>query len=212
MQVNLPVWGYYAEGFIDPLYVPYVKSGDRGAGPRGGTAGGAEAGATGKCGEVNLFKAATWGAAGERGQISTDPARPTTIGTMCDGGTTDPRLTRAGWGVRFQRQHPETDPCPEGWKEAADGYCVEDTPEFDTAYGLYSKHAFVPKYQHFEGYGAKPRHIVAAGGGRVRPRESDAFDQRSVSPFTGDYVTYFRGHPPADAGRYVRAPAARSLI
>lgn len=185
MEVNLPIWGYYAKDFVDPLYVPYVKSGDAPSASSNSH--------QAQCGATNVF-------ADSPSQIP------------CQGGMTDPRLVKDGWGLRFQRLHPEVDACPEGWKESDDGYCVSKKPEFDTNYGLYSKHAFVPKYQHFAAYGILPRAMMPDAGRHTSPAPPSSFDQKSVNPYTGDYVTYFRGHPVSGANRYVRMPSSHSLL
>ena len=168
MNVNLPIWGYYPKGdeyFIDPQYVPYMK-----------TLVDTE---DGKC-EVN-----TWAKQG-----------------YADG-FVNPALVRRGWGLDFQLMHPDKDPCPEGWTKGVDGWCAANEPEFGDN-GLYTKDAFVAKYQYWGGYAprlADPRY-----------KEINQFDQKSVSPWTGNYVVYQNPKPSSDREIYGHLPAKDSYL
>lgn len=90
----------------------------------------------------------------------------------------NPALVRKGWGLDFQLMHPDKDPCPEGWNKGEDGWCVENKPEFYPIF--YSDDAFIPKYQYWDSYAPK---LI-----NPRAKQINEFDQRSVSPWTGEYV------------------------
>lgn len=118
-------------------------------------------------------------------------------------GFVNPALVRQGWGNSFQLMHPSVDACPSGWVKGEDGWCVREVPEFGNN-GLYSKDAFVAKYQYWNGYAprlASPRY-----------REDNSFDQRSVNPWSGNFVTYQHSHLPKSRSIYGHAPSKDSLI
>lgn len=118
-------------------------------------------------------------------------------------GLVNPGLVRKGWGLGFQLLHPDKDPCPEGWTKGEDGWCVENKPEFGDN-GLYSKDAFVAKYQYWDSYAPK------AENGRYR--EINQFDQRSVHPQTGNYVVYHHSRPAEHRTKYGSLPSKDSLL
>lgn len=117
-------------------------------------------------------------------------------------GFVNPALVRKGWGLDFQLLHPQ-DPCPDGWNKDKTGWCTANKPEFGD-HGLYSKDAFVPKYQYWDGYApqlAQPRY-----------KEINQFDMRSVNPWTGDYVVYHHPKPSSNRAKYGYLPSKDSLI
>jgi hypothetical protein len=118
-------------------------------------------------------------------------------------GFVNPALVRKGWGQSFQLMHPDKDPCPEGWTKGEDGWCAPNQPEFGD-HGLYTKDAFVAKYQYWNSYAprlANPRY-----------KEINQFDMKSVSPWSGDYVIYHHPHPSSNRARYGYLPSKDSLI
>lgn len=117
-------------------------------------------------------------------------------------GMVNPALVRKGWGMGFQLLHPK-DPCPEGWTKGKDGWCVENEPEFGDN-GLYSKYAFVPKYQYWASYAPRAE--------RPEFREANEFDMKSVSPWTGDYVVPYNSTPSTARAVYGRLPVGNSYI
>ena len=114
----------------------------------------------------------------------------------------NPCLVRRGWGVDFQLMHPDKDPCPEGWRKE-DGWCINVQPEFGD-HGLYSKDAFVPKYQYWNGYAGRLK--------TPRQREINQFDMRSVSPWTGKYRVYFDSFVSKNRTDYGLLPAKDSYL
>ena len=118
-------------------------------------------------------------------------------------GFVNPSLVRKGWGLDFQLMHPDKDPCPEGWTKGEDGWCVANQPEFGD-HGLYSKDAFVPRYQYWGSYA--PRLANA------RYKEINQFDQRSVSPWTGNYVVYNHPKPASNREVYGHLPSKDSYL
>ena len=117
-------------------------------------------------------------------------------------GMVNPALVRKGWGMDFQLLHPG-DPCPEGWTKGEDGWCVENEPEFGD-HGLYSKYAFVPKYQYWESYAPRAKDPAF--------RELTPFDMKSVNPWTGDYNVSFISKPASIRAVYGRLPVGNSYI
>ena len=117
-------------------------------------------------------------------------------------GFVNPALVRKNWGLDFQLMHP-IDPCPEGWTKGQDGWCAANEPEFGD-HGLYSKEAFIPKYQYFNGY--------APGPVNPRYRQINEFDNKSINPYTGDYVVYHNPNPGKSRGQYGMLPSKDSLL
>ena len=117
-------------------------------------------------------------------------------------GLVNPALVRKGWGMGFQLLHPD-DPCPEGWTKGEDGWCVENQPEFGD-HGLYSEDAFVPKYQYWDSYAPRLKN--------PRYKEINQFDQRSVNPWTGNYVVYNHPHPSSNREKYGHLPSKDSYL
>jgi len=118
-------------------------------------------------------------------------------------GLVNPALVRKGWGRSFQLMYPEKDPCPLGWSKHKDGWCVVDEPEFGD-HGIYSKDAFVPKYQYWKSYApqlSSPRY-----------KEINAFDMKTVSPWTGKYVIYHNPTPASNREKYGYLPSKDSYL
>lgn len=120
-------------------------------------------------------------------------------------GLVNPGLVRKGWGLSFQRKHG-MDSCPAGWTSqmpngnpGQDGWCYESVPEFEPQ--LYSKTAFIPRNQYWKGYtipnkpGNKPL---------------DSFDFKSVSPYTGKFVSHINSGCVNDS--YNRFPVKNSYL
>ena len=120
-----------------------------------------------------------------------------------DDGFVNPDLVRRGWGSNFMLMHPDKDPCPEGWTKGVDGWCVENEPEFGD-FGLYSKDAFVPKYQYWNSYAPRLWN--------PNDRELNEFDQKSVNPFTGNYVSYSKSYPSDTRAKYGSLPSKDSYL
>lgn len=118
-------------------------------------------------------------------------------------GFVNPALVRQGRGLSFQLMHPDKDPCPEGWTKGVDGWCAANEPEFGD-HGLYTKDAFVPRYQYWSGYAPK----LAS----PRYKDINEFDQRSVSPWSGNYVVYQNPKPSHARGVYGHMPAKDSML
>ena len=118
-------------------------------------------------------------------------------------GLVNPALVRNNWGLDFQLLHPDKDPCPEGWTKGKDGWCVANKPEFGD-HGLYSKDAFIAKYQYFGGYAPQPIN--------PRYREINEFDPKSVNPFTGEYVVYHNPNPGKSRDKYGMLPSKDSFL
>ncbi len=185
MNVNLPVWGYYPPNnkkFIDPLYIPYQK----------------------QCINFNNHDFDM--------MVNDGIQNPNDGGGMCGyktmkkqgefDGLVNPALVRKGWGMGFQLLHPK-DPCPEGWTKGEDGWCVENEPEFGNN-GLYSKDAFVPKYQYWNGYAPLLKD--------PNRRQINEFDNKSNNPYTGEYVVYHNPKPSTNRNKYGYLPSRDSLI
>lgn len=115
----------------------------------------------------------------------------------------NPALERRGWGQRFQLMN-EWYPCPNGWTKVEDGYCVPSEREYGNDRGLYSKHAFVPRYQYWDSYAPKAKN--------PRFREISEFDMKSVSPNTGEYVVYFNGKSSGSRSKYGLLPSKDSYL
>ncbi len=116
-------------------------------------------------------------------------------------GFVNPGLVRKGWGLGFQLMHPHVDTCPEGWTKGEDGWCAENEPEFGD-HGLYSKKAFVPKYQYWDSYAPKIKNA----------REINQFDRKSVNPWTGNYNVSYLAKPASNRVKYGHLASKDSLI
>lgn len=91
----------------------------------------------------------------------------------------EPALVRVNKGLTFQRMF-DSDPCPNGFVDAGDSYCVREPLKGEPVY--YTDKAFIAKRQFWDGY------AVANPGAR---RVSEQTDLRSVNPFTGQYTIYY---------------------
>jgi len=145
------------------------------------------------------------------------PYMRTPIKTDCDGvcevntwakqgypdGFVNPALVRKGWGLGFQLMHPDKDPCPNGWTKEKDGWCTPNEPEFGN-HGLYTKDAFVPAYQYWNGYAPRLKD--------PRYKQINEFDQRSVNPWTGNYVVYNNPYPSSNREVYGHLPSKDSML
>ncbi len=117
-------------------------------------------------------------------------------------GFVNPALVRKGWGMDFQLLHPDKDPAPLGWTKGVDGWCVENKPEFEGTF--YTPDAFVAAYQYWGSYAPRlqnPMHKLI-----------NQFDMRSVSPWTGNYVTYFNSYPSTMRVKYGHLPSKDSYL
>lgn len=92
----------------------------------------------------------------------------------------NPALVRANWGMTFQKLF-ESDPCPNGFTRAAEGYCVQEPLKHQPVF--YTDKAFIAKRQFWNGYGQ---------GDDAPRRISEQTDMRSVNPLTGKYEVYFQ--------------------
>ena len=120
-----------------------------------------------------------------------------------DNGFVNPDLVRRGWGLNFMLMHPDKDPCPEGWTKGTDGWCTENEPEFGD-HGLYSKSAFIPKYQYWNG--SFPRLA------NPNDRDLNSFDMLSTNPFTGSLLNYIKSYPNDMRKTYGHAPMKDSYL
>ena len=101
-------------------------------------------------------------------------------------------LVRNGWGLNFQLLHPD-DPCPNGWVKGSEGWCFKHTPEYGEN-GLYSKHAFIAKNQYWDGH--------TKGSSRNTPRKHNGFDNRSINPWTNQYIVHQESNPSKSRDKY----------
>jgi len=121
----------------------------------------------------------------------------------CGDSTVNPALVRRGWGLNFTKMHPDKDPqCPQGWSPGADGWCIINKPEFEGIF--YTDKAFVPEYQYWDSYA--PRIMDP------NRRQLNSFDQRSINPFTGNYVMYHNSKPNGLRQKYGHLPAKDSYL
>lgn len=114
----------------------------------------------------------------------------------------NPGLVRQGWGLNFQLKHP-TDPCPEGWTKEPGGWCRVHQPEYGD-HGLYSKDAFIAKYQYHAGYTIPNKDPIQ--------REFNNSDNKSINPFTGEYVVYHNPKPADQRRQYGLLPAKSMFL
>jgi len=118
-------------------------------------------------------------------------------------GEVNPALVRRGWGLSYMRMHPDKDrKCPEGWTEGEFGWCASGEPEFKGT--LYTNKAFVPAYQYWGGYAPRIKDPMK--------RRINEFDNRSVNPWTGDYVLYHTPFPSSMRNKYGSMPSKDSLL
>jgi hypothetical protein len=183
MDINLPVWGYYPQDNSQFIDPLYIPYQNQ---------------ARPSC---HARKVRTPNGKEVPGECPYNPWRE--AGQGYSDGLVHPELVRKGWGQDFMLLHPDKDPCPEGWTKTKGGWCVANKPEFGD-HGLYSTDAFIPEYQYHGGY-APARQCP-------RDRPINEFDNRSVNPFTGDYVRYFPGTTPKNRSRYGALPSKDSLL
>lgn len=118
----------------------------------------------------------------------------------CEGVGFHPELVRAGWCWDFQRMHPDKDPCPPGFVEGKEGMCHKEKLDWEGSF--YTDEQFAPKYQYWNGYAVKPSCSPLL----------DEFDQKSVNPYTGQYVNYFPSNPSKSRQKYKNIPSMDSYL
>ena len=118
----------------------------------------------------------------------------------------NPGLERRGWGWDFIRMHPDKDrQCPPGWVSDPDpssGWCTVEKPEYEGT--LYTDKSFTPKYQYWDSYAPRLKN--------PNERQTNRFDQRSVNPFTGNYVMYHNSKPNGLRSKYGWLPSKDSYL
>ena len=115
----------------------------------------------------------------------------------------NPGLVRRGWGLDFVKMHPAKDrQCPEGWTPGEDGWCLASKPEYEGT--LYTDKAFTPMYQYWDSYAPRLKD--------PNVRQLNSFDQRSVNPFTGNYVMYHNSKPNGLRSKYGHLPSKDSYL
>lgn len=113
-----------------------------------------------------------------------------------------PELVRKGWSLDFQRKHAHF-PCPSGYLEGSAGWCIKSEADFGD-HGLYSRDSFVAKYQYPSGYTTMPQDSAR--------RELTPFDNKSVNPHTGNFVSYYRPKGLEVRSLYGHLPSKDSLL
>jgi hypothetical protein len=96
---------------------------------------------------------------------------------------------------------PDKDPCPAGWTKGYEGWCIKNSPEFDPNHGLYSKDAFIPYYQYFNGYTTTKQ-----------SEELTELDPKSINPYTGNFVVYTKPYPSKITANYMKLPSKDSYL
>lgn len=115
----------------------------------------------------------------------------------------NPALVRKCWGLDFQKMHPDKDRfCPVGWTPDKDGWCVSSEPEFEGTF--YTDKQFAPKYQYWDSYAPRIKEPIK--------RQLNNFDNRSINPFTGDYVMYHNSKPSSNRSKYGHLPSKDSYL
>lgn len=122
-----------------------------------------------------------------------------------------PDTIRIGWNMDFQRVHPQ-DKCPAGWKDSGnnDGLCKRVWQGGHES-NFYTDNMFKVKYQYFDGYAVQPTDKKSnAYLKSLDPHPS--LEQRSVNPYTGEYVTYFEPPTNKNSVKYSKAPTRHSYL
>jgi hypothetical protein len=185
MYVNLPIGSYYPKNnqkFLDPLYVPYQDK------------------------SFPIFKD---GGTDGKGKVCKTPLN-TWPKNSCSPDIY-PDTLRIGWNMDFQRVHPQ-DKCPAGWKDSGenDGVCKRMWQGGHES-NFYTDKTFQVEYQYFDGYAVQPTNKKSNGYLKsLDPHPT--LEQRSVNPYTGEYVTYFEPPPNKSSLKYSKVPSRHSYL
>lgn len=184
MEHDQTIWQMYQPGYVDPMYVPYMRTYVKD--PWG-----------------NKISTNPW-------QVqSLNPDTPIPVDQFRGqngyiGGPTgivDPALFRLNWGMSFMNMFQD-DPCPQGYEKAEGGYCVKYNRDAEAVF--YTDKAFVPKNQYFDSY---------VNTSLQERRVSEQTDLRSVNPLTGRYTVYYRPNvSDTRATRYGKMPIKDSYL
>ena len=171
MDVRDPVAFHYRKNYIDPLYVPYLRT----VAPvqttaRVGQIGGTDendptASFCSKCKTKNMGCGVSgagrdkeagkyWPPHMEQQVIPgnyqlAEVNRWELANVKPSSDLVENALVRKGWRWGFQRKHP-TYPCPNGWTPGVDGWCEWAQEEFEPIF--YTDKAFLTKNQYWNGY------------------------------------------------------------
>lgn len=192
METNTPVWQYYNEGFVDPLYVPYNRIPVKYDPSKFSSN-------SSQCYDDDSIEINTWKRNGY------------------PDGMTNPYLVRMGWGNSFQLKFPE-DPCPYGYRKnkyneidknlgndksiPVTGWCEKEDPEYEPVF--YTNKSFIPQNQYFDSY--------TKGSSMDKRKISEQTDMRSVNPITGLYTIYYDPVNRNRGTQYGRLPSRDSLL
>ena len=186
MQVQSSIWDSYPRDgskFVDPLYVPYQNT------------------------DVVTFRD------GVQETCPVNPYKLSLQGKYYDpsktpqenrGATLHRQLVRTSRGRSFQLMDP-LEACPVDFvKDETTGYCHQAQLPIEGTF--YTKDAFVPRHQHFEGHTLKRNRSIN------HRYEHSPFDKKSVNPFTGRYVIYHESKPNPNRLKYGHMPMTSSLL
>lgn len=178
MEYNETIWSTYQPGYVDPMYVPYMRTYIKD--PWGNNV------STNTWQQQSLQEPTRCSKPvvdNFRGRECIDSKGNKFFKSGYSGsptGIVDPALFRLNWGMSFMNMFAD-DPCPSGYEKAPGGYCVKSSRDAEPVF--YTDKAFVAKNQYFDSY---------ADTRNKERRTSQQTDLRSVNPLTGQYTVYFR--------------------
>ena len=183
MEVNLPVWKYYEDGFVDPMYVPYQKSWTQ---------------IRNNCGDCVDWPTNTWqkfpigGGLASAGQ--TRRGRGLTFQLEHPDDPCPMGWKRADCG------------------EVDTGYCVKEELEFEPVFytekAFIPKNQYWNGYDSCsKGYNSEKLNCPKKGCGI----DGDALSMRSISPYTGKWMPY-KGKPNKTTSKYATAGTPSSYL
>ena len=82
------------------------------------------------------------------------------------------------------------------------GWCTVEKPEYEGTF--YTKDAFVARYQYWDSYAPRLKD--------PNKRQLNTFDQRSINPFTGNFVMYHNSKPNGLRSKYGWLPSKDSML
>lgn len=122
-----------------------------------------------------------------------------------------PDHLRVGWNMDFQRIHPQ-DPCPAGFVDKGEnnGMCTR-VHQTGHESNFYTDEGFKVKYQYDNGYTVNPKDTKSINYLKSLDPHPE-LEQRSVNPYTGQYVAYFEPPSNVTTNTYGRAPVRHSYL
>lgn len=117
---------------------------------------------------------------------------------------------RREWNKDFKKIHPN-DPCPAGFGDAGNGYCIAIREEAHSS-DFYTDKRFAVKYQYFDGYTIDSKKEMQRRPVLRNQDDAPTFKAASNNPHTGRFVVYHDPMPSKNTNKYGKLPTRASYL